>query len=320
MRGEFDFINYIKERHKLKAIGDDCSVIPTDGLTDQLFTVDLLIENVDFRLDWTTPSFLGHKALAVSLSDVAAMGGTPKFALLSLGLPDSLWKTSFLDEFYEGWHSLAGTYGVELAGGDISKAGELVIDSFVIGEVPRGKALLRSGAKPGDLIFVTGELGGASLGLSLLENGMRPGDELADFHRDAILRQLKPTPQVAIGKSLLENQLATSAIDLSDGISSDLFHICQASNVGAILDASNLPIAKEATLEMALNGGEDFELLFTVPPERRLNAQQLGCTEVGKIADNSDGIRVQIDSETRPLVPRGFEHFRRQQRGDRGDP
>lgn len=319
MRSEFDFINYIKERHKLKAIGDDCSVIPTDGLTDQLFTVDLLIENVDFRLDWTTPSFLGHKALAVSLSDVAAMGGTPKFALLSLGLPASLWKTSFLDEFYEGWHSLAASHGVDLVGGDISKAGELVIDSFVIGEAPRGKALLRSGAKPGDLIFVSGALGGASLGLSLLESGVRPGDEIADFHREAILRQLKPTPQVAIGKSLLENQLATSAIDLSDGISSDLFHICQASNVGAIVDASNLPIAKEGTLEMALNGGEDFELLFTVPPERRLDAQHLGCTHIGEIADTSDGILVKLDGELRPLLPRGFEHFRSEMADGRGD-
>lgn len=317
MRSEFDFINYIKERHKLKAIGDDCSVVPTDGLLDQLFTVDLLIENVDFRLDWTTPALLGHKALAVSLSDVAAMGGTPKYAMLSLGVPDSLWKTPFLDEFYEGWHSLAGVYGVELVGGDISKAGELIIDSFVIGQAPRGKALLRSGAKPGDLIFVTGELGGASLGLSLLENGTRPGDHIADFHRDAILRQLKPTPQVAIGKSLLERQLATSAIDLSDGISSDLFHICQASKVGAIIDASKLPIANGATLETALNGGEDFELLFTVPAERRNDAEALGGTEIGSVTTKSDGILVQIDGETRPLVPRGFEHFRREIPDDR---
>ena len=310
MRSEFDFINYIKERHQLKAIGDDCAVVPKDSLSDQLFTVDLLIENIDFRLGWTAPKMLGHKALAVSLSDIAAMGGTPKNALLSLGVPDSLWKTSFLDEFYEGWNSLAGEFGVELVGGDISKASELVIDSFVIGEVAKGKALLRSGAKPGDLIFVTGELGGASLGLLLLENGTRPGGNVEEILQNAVLRQLKPMPQINIGKLLSEKELATAAIDLSDGISSDLAHICEASGVGAEIDASKLPIARGATLEMALNGGEDFELLFTVPPERRSEAEQLGVVEIGEITAESDKIALLIDGELRPLAQQGYEHFK----------
>jgi len=309
MRGEFEFINYIKERHKLKAIGDDCSVVPKDALSDQLFTVDLLIENIDFRLNWTTAAMLGHKALAVSLSDIAAMGGTPTYALLSLGVPDSLWKTSFLDEFYEGWHALADEYGVKLIGGDISKANELVIDSFVVGEAPKGKALLRSGANPGDLIFVTGELGGASLGLLLLENGTRPGHKTDDILQNALRRQLKPEPKVAIGKLLLEQKLATSTIDISDGISSDLAHICDASGVGAVIDASKLPIAKGATLEMALDGGEDFELLFTVSPERRSEAEQLGCIEIGNITDKSEWIQLLVEGGSKILEPQGFKHF-----------
>ena len=309
MRSEFDFINYIKERHQLKAIGDDCAVVPKDSLSDQLFTVDLLIENIDFRLGWTAPKMLGHKALAVSLSDIAAMGGTPKNALLSLGVPDSLWKTSFLDEFYEGWNSLAGEIGVELVGGDISKASELVIDSFVIGEVAKGKALLRSGAKPGDLIFVTGELGGASLGLLLLENGTRPGGNVEEILQNAVLRQLKPMPQINIGKLLSKKELATAAIDLSDGISSDLAHICEASGVGAEIDASKLPIARGATLEMALNGGEDFELLFTVPPERRSEAEQLGVVEIGEITETASQLELVEGTERRRLSRNGYRHF-----------
>lgn len=310
MRSEFDFINYIKERHQLKAIGDDCAVVPKDSLSDQLLTVDLLIENIDFRLEWIAPKMLGHKALAVSLSDIAAMGGTPKNALLSLGVPESLWKTSFLDEFYEGWHLLADEFGVELIGGDISKASELMIDSFVIGEVLKGKALLRSGARPGDLVFVTGELGGASLGLLLLENGTRPGENVEEILQNAVLRQLKPVPQIDTGKLLSKKELATAAIDLSDGISSDLAHLCKASGVGAAIDASKIPIAKGATLEMAINGGEDFELLFTVPSERRSEAVQLGAIQIGEITAEPDKIALLIEGELRPLTHHGYEHFK----------
>ena len=309
MRSEFEFIESIKKRHKLKVIGDDCAVVPMNTQSDQLFTVDLLIENIDFRLEWTTPALLGHKALAVSLSDIAAMGGMPKCAMLTLGIPQGLWKTSFLDEFYEGWHILADKFGVKLIGGDISKASELVIDSFVIGEVAKGKALLRSGAKPGDFIFVTGEIGGASLGLLLLENGTRPGPNVEAILQNAVLRQLKPMPQTAIGKILLEKDLATATIDLSDGLSSDLGHLCKASGVGAEIEASRLPIAKGASLEMALNGGEDFELLFTVPPERQFEVGRLGAVEIGRIVPASSGIKLSGEKEVRNIEPKGFDHF-----------
>lgn len=311
MRSEFEFIEYIKERHKLKVIGDDCAVLPLNGQSDQLFTVDLLIENIDFRLDWTTPALLGHKALAVSLSDIAAMGGMPKCAMLTLGIPQGLWKTSFLDEFYEGWHILADKFGVELIGGDISRSPtDLIIDSFVIGEVPSGRAILRSGAKPGDLIFVTGELGAAALGLLLLENGERLTNESIDPLQPSLLRQLKPHPQLIIGNTLLQQELASSNIDLSDGLSSDLAHLCKASGVGAEIEASRLPIAKGASLEMALDGGEDFELLFTVPPERRSEAAQLLCVEIGEITAETGKLTLLIDGELRPLAQQGYEHFK----------
>lgn len=311
MRSEFEFIEYIKERHKLKVIGDDCAVVPMNAQSDQLFTVDLLIENIDFRLDWTTPALLGHKALAVSLSDIAAMGGTPTYAMLTLGIPQGLWKTSFLDEFYEGWHLLADEFGVKLIGGDISRSPtDLIIDSFVIGEVPSGRAILRSGAKPGDLIFVTGELGAAALGLLLLENGERLTNESIDPLQSSLLRQLKPHPQLIIGNTLLQKELASSNIDLSDGLSSDLAHLCKASGVGAEIEASRLPIAKGASLEMALNGGEDFELLFTVPPERRSEAAQLLCVEIGEITAETGKLTLLIDGELRPLAQQGYEHFK----------
>ena len=150
MRSEFEFIQNIKKKYSLAFIGDDCAVLPKDDINDLLITSDMLVEDIDFRLEWTTPEFLGHKALAVSLSDIAAMGGDPTFAMLSLGVSENLWKTDFVDRFFEGWHKLASKYGVELIGGDISRSTDkLVIDSIVLGEVQKSRAILRSGAKPG---------------------------------------------------------------------------------------------------------------------------------------------------------------------------
>ena len=149
MRSEFDFIQNIKQEYGLEHVGDDCAVLPKDSETDMVVTADMLVEDIDFRLEWTTPEALGHKALAVSLSDVAAMGAEPKWAMLSLGVPEQLWSSSFLDQFYEGWHTLAERYGVELIGGDVSRVpSKLVIDSVVGGETPKGRAIRRSGARP----------------------------------------------------------------------------------------------------------------------------------------------------------------------------
>lgn len=319
MRSEFDFIDHIRSRYALGRIGDDCAVLPKDDTTDMVVTADLLVEDIDFRLDWTTPEFLGHKALAVSLSDVAAMGAAPTSALLSIGVSESLWKTDFLDRFYAGWHDLAEKHSVELVGGDISRSpGKFFIDSIVFGEVPKGKAVLRSGAIPGDLIFVTGFLGGAAAGLEILKEGHTLSSDSSVTERHLLLRQLQPIPQVSTGNLLSEYALATSVIDISDGLSSDLFHILTASGVGARLTAETIPVDPAIfdfpqfvgrELDLAVHGGEDFELLLTVNPARAAIAADLGFHQIGEITNSAGRLELVGEGQVRSLKPRGYRHF-----------
>jgi thiamine-monophosphate kinase len=332
-RGEFDFINLIRRRalrrrqgfnsSLLYGIGDDAAVFRQRRGLQSVVTVDLLVEEIDFRLSTTTPRALGHKALAVSLSDVAAMGARPRFALLSLGLPREVWRSKFLEDFYEGFFALADRYQVALAGGDISRTPErIVIDSVVIGEVEEGRALFRSGARRGEHIFVTGSLGGSAMGLHLLERGRirRSIDE-----REAVERHRRPEPRVAWGALLGEERLATAMIDISDGLSSDLSHLCRASRAGAVIDSRRIPfdasalaLCKELRLDplaLALNGGEDFELLFTVAPRDivRLpkSVQGVPATYIGDVTVEQDGISLREGRKLSPLRPRGFAHFKR---------
>lgn len=319
MRSEFDFIDHIRSRYDLGRIGDDCAVLPKDDATDMVVTADLLVEDIDFRLDWTTPEFLGHKTLGVSLSDVAAMGATPTSALLSVGVPESLWKTDFLDRFYAGWHALAEKHSVELVGGDISRVPDkFFVDSIVLGEVPKARAALRSGARPGDLIFVTGFLGGAAAGLDLLNAGQRLSADSSVTERHLLLRQLQPIPQVTTGKLLREYALPTAMLDISDGASSDLFHLIDASGVGAVIKAENVPIdpaifdnpgSAGRGLSLALHGGEDFELLFTTNPDKGSLALDLGFHCLGEITAASGELILIEDGKTERLEPRGFRHF-----------
>ena len=227
MKTEFEFIENLKTKFAVHSpqsairigIGDDCAVLPKDSKTDLVITTDLLVEDIDFRLDWTIPEFLGHKALAVSLSDISAMGANPVWAMLSIGVPAQIWKTDFVEKFYDGWFALAAKYNVELVGGDVSKTPDkIVIDSIAAGETKKGKAILRSTAKPDDLIFVTGKLGGAALGLQLLESGERFDENSKNSIQKLLLQQLKPEPQIEIGKILSEKNLAASMIDKSDGL------------------------------------------------------------------------------------------------------
>jgi thiamine-monophosphate kinase len=307
MTNEFEFIDRMKSKYGLSLIGDDCAVLPKDDHSDLVITADMLVEDIDFRLNWATPEQIGHKALAVSLSDIAAMGGNPKWAMLSMGVSEKLWKTDFLDRFYSGWHALAGQFGVELIGGDISRTPEhSVIDSIVGGEVPKGQAILRSGAKPGNLIYVSGELGGAAAGLKLLEESIS--------NAELIKKQLYVSPQVELGKRLSEQHLASSMIDLSDGLSSDLMHICNASGVGAVLYVRAIPVdprivdhfpAGDASY-MALNGGEDFQLLFTTSGSIEID----GVTLIGHITKDAGAMYLEEDDATRvTVVPGGFRHF-----------
>jgi thiamine-monophosphate kinase len=320
MKTEFEFIENLRRRFALSKLGDDCAILPKNAKTDTVITADLLIEDIDFRLEWTRAEFIGHKALAVSLSDIAAMGAKPVWAMLSIGIPRKIWRTDFVEKFYEGWFALAKKYGVELVGGDVSKTPDkIVIDSIVAGETKKGKAVRRSGAKPGDLIFVTGELGGAAAALELLAKGERY--EISK-HKKLLARQLKPNPQTEFGKILGAKILATAMIDLSDGLSSDLAHLCRESKTGAKIFADRIPfhsnlgaVAKsfDEKLNFALNGGEDFELLFTANPKKifqlKKTSQFFPFHQIGEATANVGIIELIRSNKTEILEAKGFRHF-----------
>jgi thiamine-monophosphate kinase len=343
---EFDFIARTRRRAErllagagdqlVRGIGDDAAVFRSRAGRDYVVTADLLVEDVDFFRRIAEPAALGHKSLAVSLSDVAAMGARPRFALLSLGIPQTTWETSFLDDFYDGFLALAGEHNVALVGGDVSRSPDrIVIDSIVVGEVESGRAVLRSGARAGDQIFVTGALGGAAAGLRLLERSLTLTEdlthELPPEYEEVAARQTRPLPRVEWGARVGEAGLATAMIDLSDGLSSDLAHLCRESGVGATIDWSQIPV--HAALksssgladnsfthtvvadahQLALHGGEDFELLFTVHPRDLLKLpRELGgvpVTRVGEIAEAGQGLKLLRHQHLEDLRPGGFEHF-----------
>ncbi|MDQ3042322.1 MAG: thiamine-phosphate kinase [Acidobacteriota bacterium] len=322
VKSEFDFIEAVRRRSSPSKIGDDCAVLPKDSKTDLVITTDLLVEDIDFRLDWTTPEFLGHKALAVSLSDVAAMGAKPVWAMLSIGIPENIWKTDFVEKFYDGWFALAKKFDVELVGGDVSKTPDkIVVDSIAAGEVKKGKAILRSNAQIGDLIFVTGALGGAAAGLQLFEKGARYDQSK---HKNLLLRQLKPDPQTETGKILGSKNLATAMIDVSDGLASDLNHVCRESQVGAEIFADKIPdlfdsekfssvFNSSEIKNFVLNGGEDYELLFTVSPKKKIRVEkELAKSEfslIGKVTTNVEIIELNLGNKIEILEPKGFRHF-----------
>lgn len=327
---EFAFIADIAGRARkavrptdlLCGIGDDAALLAQRTGRNTVITTDLLVEDIDFRRRYTPARALGHKSLAVSLSDIAAMGARPRWALLSVGVPANVWRTRFLTEFYDGFFALAARTGVALIGGDVSRTPErIVIDSIVLGETKRGRAILRTGAQPGDHIYVTGTLGGAAAGLQLLEAHKR--GRRTHTHTQLICRQQQPEPRLAWGALLGDKRLATALIDLSDGLSSDLAHLCHASGVGALIEAAQLPVdplitqAGHATpdaLNLALHGGEDFELLFTARPQHaaRLPRELDGVpiTRIGEVRAQAEGIKVRVANRTCTLRSAGFTHFR----------
>lgn len=323
MKTEFEFIEKIRRNYNLSKIGDDCAVLPKDSKTDTVITTDLLIEDIDFKLEWSKPEFIGHKALAVSLSDVAAMGAKPVWAMLSIGVPEAVWRTDFADRFYDGYLRLAKKFDVELIGGDVSRTPDkVVIDSIAAGEVRKGQAIRRAGAQVGDLIYVTGELGGAAAGLTLLKSGVRYGDSAKIRQKNLLLKQLQPLPQVHAAQKLNGKIQATAMIDLSDGLSSDLAHICRASQVGAKIYAAKIPLHKnlkfvaetfDEKLNHALNGGEDFELLFTAAPKKKIQVtkadEKRGFSCIGEITANTGNIELIINEKSEILHAKGFRHF-----------
>lgn len=335
---EFDFIRKIREQAEqrgaspglVRGIGDDAAVLKSSVGTDFIVSTDLLVEGIDFRRDSTLPNQLGHKALAVSLSDIAAMGARPRWALLSIGVPNEVWDSGFIDSFYDGFFKIADRFGVKLIGGDLSRTPEkIVINSIAIGECLLEREVFRSGAKAGDQIYVTGFLGDAAAGLRLIERGARLHDDNATLTESnaiehLLLRHFQPEPRVGWGLLIGDRQLATAMIDISDGLSSDLNHLCDESKVGALVDAHRLPIDQVVTeicgrraldpLMLALHGGEDFELLFTVKPEnvsklpKRVDG--ISITRIGEIKEASQGVQIAEGSKIWNLEPGGWEHFK----------
>jgi thiamine-monophosphate kinase len=304
-------------------IGDDCAVLrlpPRRGKDkdhnnrDALVTTDLSLEGVHFRLDWHPPESVGHRCLARGLSDIAAMGGEPVAAFLSLALPRAL-RQDWTRRFTGGLISLAERYGVTLAGGDTAESPHgILADIVVVGIALGRKAVLRSGARPGDLIYVSGYLGGSAAAVVKMRKNPRGGLNPRDYPRHFF-----PEPRIGVGRILREKGLASAMIDTSDGLSTDLAHICEESGVGAELQAEAVPRscvgrpAKEVDLQLALHGGEDYELLFTSPRRQRIPSRLAGVpiTQIGQITRGRTIFLKERDQIRYELEPQGWEHFRK---------
>jgi thiamine-monophosphate kinase len=309
--------------------GDDCAVLAPPPRGEQLcVTTDAVVEGVHFTRAHFRPADVGHKALAVNVSDLAAMGARPSWFVCALALPPDF-DDRALDGLARGMAALARTCGITLVGGNMTAARELSVTLTAAGHVPRGGALTRGGGRAGDLLYVSGTLGDAALGLRLLQAGAAgaaggaAGEGGTAAHRRAALaRQRRPTPRVGLGR--LARRFARAALDVSDGLAQDLGHLCRASGVGARLEADALPRspalralarrAPEEALRLALGGGEDYELLLAVPPARAA-AFERACVRVGETVTRvgvlTPGARVAlVDRHGRPLaVPEGWRHF-----------
>ena len=301
-----------RSRAVVKGIGDDCALLRIPAGQEALVTTDFTLEDVHFRLAWHPPASVGHRCLARGLSDIAAMGGEPLAVFLSLAVPSKL-PQKWVNQFLKGLLSLARRHGISLAGGDAaqSPAGVLA-DIVVLGSAPKGTAIRRSGAHPGDAVYVSGELGGAAAALMLMMQ--KPGRQLNP--RD-YPRHFFPEPRLRLGRAVREKGLASAMIDLSDGLSTDLAHICEESGVGAELDAEAIPRAAigkppvKVGLHFGLHGGDDYELLFTVPNDKHVPHRIVGIpiTRIGRIT-RSRKMVLETKGIARELVPKGWEHFR----------
>lgn len=331
--GELDILRRIRARAGRTApaglplgIGDDCALVRLRPGEELAVTTDLSIAGRHFQLAWHPPESVGHRTLARGLSDLAAMGARPLAAFLSLGLPKDLAQSTktrqpaWLDRYLDGFFSLAYATRTPLAGGDLAESPIFTADIVILGAVRRGRALLSSGARPGHLLYVTGALGGAAVGLARLAELAQASAKSSSTPRlprrlaDLLASHLAPQPRLAQGQALVRRRLASAAIDISDGLSTDLTHICQESRVAAEVDAAALPIHPAATLDQALHGGEDYELLFTAPPAARIPHSIAGVplTRIGRILRPRASralITLLTSGSPQPLQPRGWEHF-----------
>jgi thiamine-monophosphate kinase len=325
MMAEKALIAQIRRRAKagrnaavLTGIGDDCAVLRMSRHSgkpvDMLITTDFSLEGVHFRRDWHSPESIGHRCLARGLSDIAAMGGEPVAAFLSLALPRNV-SPSWVNGFTDGLVSLAEKYAVTLAGGDTAESLDGVLaDIIVVGAVPKGKAVLRTGARPGDRIYVSGELGGSAAAVWKMRKDKKPIQKpnSREFHRHFF-----PDPRIALGRVLRQRGLISAMIDTSDGLSTDLVHICEESGVGAEIQEELIPRAsvgrplKAVDLDLALHGGEDYELLFTAPESKKMPSRIVGTaiTLIGHITPGRKIFLKQSNKAKSELKAGGWEHF-----------
>ncbi len=297
-----------RNRAVIAGIGDDCAVLRLPVGHEVLVTTDFTLEDVHFRRDWHPPEVVGRRCLVRGLSDIAAMGGKPLAAFLSLALPRNT-PQHWVDRFFEGLLQLAKESKISLAGGDTaqSKRG-IQADIVVTGSVPKRKAVLRSGANPGDSIYVTGSLGASAAVIERLRRGrIRLADYPQHFH---------PSPRIEVGKWLRAHGIPSAMIDISDGLSTDLAHICEESRLGAIVEAEAIPRAQvgrsrgQVALEFALHGGDDYELLFTSSKKVPERVAGVNITRVGQIIARRSMILLE-SGRRRKLTGQGWQHFRK---------
>jgi len=327
--GEFGLIKNARDIFKslneniVVEIGDDCAAIKLRKGFLLIATTDALVEGIHFNLDYTKPYQLGIKSININLSDIAAMGGIPLYVLLSIAVPQNF-SVKFINEFLMGVKEGAQRYKVSVIGGNVSSSkNEFSINITILGEVEKKYMLLRKGAKAGDKIFVTGYLGNSAAGMKILKSGQWSVVS-GQWQKKLIERHLMPSPRLTEGRFLAVRGLATSMIDISDGLASDIRRICEESNVGANIFIKNIPISRElkseirnpkSEINLALYGGEDYELLFTVKPEnvRKLKSlwknMKTPITMIGEITKRGINL-VNTDGKAIPLTKEGYNHFK----------
>jgi len=322
--GEDGFISFLQSRFNahlpknvLAGIGDDCAVIKQSETRAELITSDLLIENEHFTIGQISPEELGHKALSINLSDIAGMGGTPKIALISLGIPKTT-DTDWLKRFFSGVQKPAKKYQVHLLGGDLSKSEIIVINVTIIGKAHPKNIRYRNGAIPGDIICTTGPLGNAGAGLKILQEEISLSEKI---RFPLIKSQIQPDPHLKIGNSLAKHPEVHAMMDLSDGLAADLSRLITASKVGAIIHVENLPLSLELQEaakicrwdphELAISSGEDYCLLLTIERDA-FSALQKQCPfplfAIGEIIKDPKSLTY-LDHGKEISPPKGFDHF-----------
>ncbi len=325
--GEAAILQRIESLASLKAvrsfnirmgIGDDAALLHRPRGYNEVLTCDWFLEGTHFLRDKHPPDAVGWKCLARAVSDVAAMGGLPRCFLLSLALP-ATHTGAWLDQFLRGLKRAARRFGCALIGGDTTRKREILINVTVVGEVLEGRAVLRCGANPGDILLVSGRLGEAELGLQLIRNSKR----LVNSQNPLLRKHLYPEPRLALGRWLAEKRLASAMMDLSDGLSADLPRLCRASGVGARIEAAKIPAVRLPSngtklagdpLHLALQGGDDYELLFTVPQRKWKQVpdsfQGTPITTIGEITKDRGLLLVDAKGRAKRLANRGWDPFR----------